>query len=178
MGVFVCNFFWLWRGLQIEKFKKSLVIIDHFHATTILIALFLHFYSPLCISPVDNLLEDHFDDTLDDDVIDDGHEEIDLNDPVERPPEPTVPDERVASSSDEEPPNDNNLDEEEEDVEVEEDDDDHDEVPPTTTNTMTSKMTSTSAKDSETTRKISSLLSELVGDHPSGEVMANREIVR
>jgi len=59
---------------------------------------------PLCISPVDNLLEDHFDDTLDDDVIDDGHEEIDLNDPVERPPEPTVPDERVASSSDEEPP--------------------------------------------------------------------------
>ena len=178
MGVFVCNFFWLWRGLQIEKFKKSLVIIDHFHATTIIIALFLHFYSPLCISPVDNLLEDHFDDTLDDDVIDDGHEEIDLNDPVERPPEPTVPDERVASSSDEEPPNDNNLDEEEEDVEVEEDDDDHDEVPPTTTNTMTSKMTSTSAKDSETTRKISSLLSELVGDHPSGEVMANREIVR
>ena len=178
MGGFVCNFFWLWRGLQIEKFKKSLVIIDHFHATTILIALFLHFYSPLCISPVDNLLEDHFDDTLDDDVIDDGHEEIDLNDPVERPPEPTVPDERVASSSDEEPPNDNNLDEEEEDVEVEEDDDDHDEVPPTTTNTMTSKMTSTSAKDSETTRKISSLLSELVGDHPSGEVMANREIVR
>lgn len=153
-------------------------MIDHFHATTILIALFLHFYSPLCISPVDNLLEDHFDDTLDDDVIDDGHEEIDLNDPVERPPEPTVPDERVASSSDEEPPNDNNLDEEEEDVEVEEDDDDHDEVPPTTTNTMTSKMTSTSAKDSETTRKISSLLSELVGDHPSGEVMANREIVR
>ena len=178
MGGFICNFFWLWRGLQIEKFKKSLVIIDHFHATTILIALFLHFYSPLCISPVDNLLEDHFDDTLDDDVIDDGHEEIDLNDPVERPPEPTVPDERVASSSDEEPPNDNNLDEEEEDVEVEEDDDDHDEVPPTTTNTMTSKMTSTSAKDSETTRKISSLLSELVGDHPSGEVMANREIVR
>ena len=181
MEVFVYNFFWLWRGLQIEKFKKSLVIIDHFHATTILIALFLHFYSPLCISPVDNLLEDHFDDTLDDDVIDDGHEEIDLNDPVERPPEPTVPDERVASSSDEEPPNDNNLDEEEEeeeDVEVEEDDDDHDEVPPTTTNTMTSKMTSTSAKDSETTRKISSLLSELVGDHPSGEVMANREIVR
>ena len=178
MGVFVCNFFWLWRGLQIEKFKKSLVIIDHFHATTIIISLFLHFYSPLCISPVDNLLEDHFDDTLDDDVIDDGHEEIDLNDPVERPPEPTVPDERVASSSDEEPPNDNNLDEEEEDVEVEEDDDDHDEVPPTTTNTMTSKMTSTSAKDSETTRKISSLLSELVGDHPSGEVMANREIVR
>jgi len=134
--------------------------------------------NPLCISPVDNLLEDHFDDTLDDDVIDDGHEEIDLNDPVERPPEPTVPDERVASSSDEEPPNDNNLDEEEEDVEVEEDDDDHDEVPPTTTNTMTSKMTSTSAKDSETTRKISSLLSELVGDHPSGEVMANREIIR
>ena len=178
MGGFICNFFWLWRGLQIEKFKKSLVIIDHFHATTIIIALFLHFYSPLCISPVDNLLEDHFDDTLDDDVIDDGHEEIDLNDPVERPPEPTVPDERVASSSDEEPPNDNNLDEEEEDVEVEEDDDDHDEVPPTTTNTMTSKMTSTSAKDSETTRKISSLLSELVGDHPSGEVMANREIVR
>ena len=172
------SIFWLWRGLQIEKFKKSLVIIDHFHATTIIIALFLHFYSPLCISPVDNLLEDHFDDTLDDDVIDDGHEEIDLNDPVERPPEPTVPDERVASSSDEEPPNDNNLDEEEEDVEVEEDDDDHDEVPPTTTNTMTSKMTSTSAKDSETTRKISSLLSELVGDHPSGEVMANREIVR
>ena len=178
MGGFICNFFWLWRGLQIEKFKKSLVIIDHFHATTIIIALFLHFYSPLCISPVDNLLEDHFDDTLDDDVIDDGHEEIDLNDPVERPPEPTVPDERVASSSDEEPPNDNNLDEEEEDVEVEEEDDDHDEVPPTTTNTMTSKMTSTSAKDSETTRKISSLLSELVGDHPSGEVMANREIVR
>ena len=178
MGGFICNFLWLWRGLQIEKFKKSLVIIDHFHATTIIIALFLHFYSPLCISPVDNLLEDHFDDTLDDDVIDDGHEEIDLNDPVERPPEPTVPDERVASSSDEEPPNDNNLDEEEEDVEVEEDDDDHDEVPPTTTNTMTSKMTSTSAKDSETTRKISSLLSELVGDHPSGEVMANREIVR
>merc|ERR1712183_384180 len=120
---------------------------------------------PLCISPVDNLLEDHFDDTLDDDVIDDGHEEIDLNDPVERPPEPTVPDERVASSSDEEPPH-NNLEEEEEDDEEEEED--HDEVPQSslTMNTMlTSKMTSTSAKESETTRKISSLLSELVGDH-------------
>merc|ERR1712088_1126812 len=113
--------------------------------------------NPLCISPVDNLLEDHFDDTLDDDVIDDGHEEIDLNDPVERPPEPTVPDERVASSSDEEPPN-NNLEEEEEDDEEEED---HDEVPqssPTMNTMLTSKMTSTSAKESETTRKISSLL--------------------
>ena len=122
-------------------------------------------------------MEDHFDDTLDDDVIDDGHEEIDLNDPVERPPEPTVPDERVASSSDEEPPN-NNLEEEEEDDEEEED---HDEVPqssPTMNTMLTSKMTSTSAKESETTRKISSLLSELVGDNPSGEVMANREIVR
>ena len=64
----------------------------------------------------------------------------------------------------------------------EEEEDDHDEVPQSsprpTKNTMTSKMTSTSAKESETTRKISSLLSELVGDHPSGEAFANREIVR
>jgi len=108
-----------------------------------------------------DLLEDNFDDTLDVDVIDqdddeddidDGHEEIDLNDPVERPPEPTVPDERVASSSsssDEELALDNVND-----------------------------VIETSAKE-ETNRKISSLLSELVGDHPHGEVTSNKiEVVR
>ena len=108
-----------------------------------------------------DLLEDNFDDTLDvdvidqddaEDAIDDGHEEIDLNDPVERPPEPTVPDERVASSSsssDEELALDNVND-----------------------------VIETSAKE-ETNRKISSLLSELVGDHPHGEVTSNKiEVVR
>ena len=154
------------------------------HLYTHIIFSFFSIFSPLSISP-DNLLEDHFDDTLDDDVIDDGHEEIDLNDPVERPPEPTVPDERVASSSDEELPPNNNLKEESsesgesgESGDDEEGEDDHDEVPQSSPPTMTSKMTSTSAKESETTRKISSLLSELVGDHPSGEAFANREIVR
>ena len=109
-----------------------------------------------------DLLEDNFDDTLDDDVIDDGHDEIDLNDPVERPPEPTVPDERVASSSDEEPP----------DLEqgsgLEQPQKINDDV--STTTKVVSK--------EETTRKISSLLSELVGDHPNGEVHNKIEIVR
>lgn len=70
---------------------------------------------------------DHFEDTrgLDEDT-DEDQEEIDLADD-DRPPEPSVPDERP---------------------------EDH-EVPPI-------------AKD-ETTRKISSLLSELVGDHPVGD---------
>ena len=108
-----------------------------------------------------DLLEDNFDDTLDDDVIDDGHDEIDLNDPVERPPEPTVPDERVASSSDEEPP----------DLEqgsgLEQPQKINDDV-------STTKVVS----KEETTRKISSLLSELVGDHPNGEVHNKIEIVR
>lgn len=104
-----------------------------------------------------DLLEDNFDDTLDDDVIDDGHDEIDLNDPVERPPEPTVPDERVASSSDEEPP-----DLEQGGLEQPQNDD-------VSTKVVTKE---------ETTRKISSLLSELVGDHPNGEVHNKIEIVR
>ena len=86
-----------------------------------------------------DLLEDNFDDTLEVMTEDDGHEEIDLNDPVERPPEPTVPDERVASSSEEEePPNE--------------------------------EMLVVTSKEAETTRKISSLLSELVGDHPNGGI--------
>jgi hypothetical protein len=106
--------------------------------------------------------EDTYDDTLpvvldviddeddDDDASADGHEEIDLNDdaggvtgdddPVERPPEPTVPDERIGSSSDEEA---------EEVFEAAE------------------EKVKIFTKD-ETTRKISNLLSELAGDHPSG----------
>lgn len=80
----------------------------------------------------DEGVHEEFDDTL---VLDD-HEEIDLNDgedPLERPPEPTVPDERCVSSS-------------------------GSEDEPIT------------AKD-ETSRKISSLLSELVGDRPAGEAV-------
>ena len=75
------------------------------------------------------------DETFDDTtlVMEDGQEEIDLNndsdhDPLERPPEPTVPDERVSSDDE---------------------------------GTTTSDQKKFSSKD-ETTRKISSLLSELV----------------
>merc|ERR1712223_904447 len=76
------------------------------------------------------------DETFDDTLVIDGHEEIDLNDddPLERPPEPTVPDERVSSDEEGQPQEQPQL------------------------------------KD-ETTRKISSLLSELVGDRPAGEAM-------
>ena len=83
----------------------------------------------------DEGVHEEFDDTL---VIDedDDHEEIDLNDSdiPERPPEPTVPDERVSSDDDQAQ--------------------EQEQVP----------------KD-ETTRKISSLLSELVGDRPAGEAV-------
>ena len=78
--------------------------------------------------------EETYDDNLVLDVIEDDHEEIDLKDtsdedPLERPPEPTVPDERVSSDEAEHAEN---------------------EFHP---------------KD-ETSRKISSILSELVGDRP------------
>ena len=85
------------------------------------------------------------DETFDDTLVIDGHEEIDLNDsddPLERPPEPTVPDERVSSDEEGSAP------------------------PPPASNNQEKN----SSKD-ETTRKISSLLSELVGDRPSGEAM-------
>ncbi len=91
--------------------------------------------------PHDEGVHEEFDDTL----VLDGHEEIDLNDeedPLERPPEPTVPDERVSSAS------------------GSSDDDNH----------TTSHQQDIIAKD-ETTRKISSLLSELVGDRPAGEAV-------
>jgi len=77
--------------------------------------------------------EETYDDNLVLDVIEDDHEEIDLKDsdedPLERPPEPTVPDERVSSDEAENPEPEFNP------------------------------------KD-ETSRKISSILSELVGDRP------------
>ena len=106
----------------------------------------------------DEGVHEEFEDTL----ILDGSEEIDLNDedPLERPPEPTVPDERVSSSSDNEvePGNSetgnseagnsetgNSQDEQEIQGGLELDD------------------------ESETARKISTILTSLVGDRPSGE---------
>ena len=82
--------------------------------------------------------EETYDDNLVLDVIEDDQEEIDLKDdeeedPLERPPEPTVPDERVSSDG-------------EADI-------------PDSGSDYTSK--------DETTRKISSMLSELVGDRPN-----------
>lgn len=72
-------------------------------------------------------------------VLDD-HEEIDLNgeDPLERPPEPTVPDERCISSS---------------------------------SGSQEDQEAANNVVKDETSRKISSLLSELVGDRPAGEAV-------
>jgi len=86
------------------------------------------------------------DETFDDTLVIDGHEEIDLNDddPLERPPEPTVPDERVSSDDESHSPQ---------------------EQPQTEAGLF---VTEIGLKD-ETTRKISTLLSELVGDRPVGE---------
>merc|ERR1712241_1028117 len=74
------------------------------------------------------------DETFDDTLVIDGHEEIDLNDddPLERPPEPTVPDERVSSDEEGHSP-------------------------------QEQPQTVLASKD-ETTRKISNLLESLVGD--------------
>ena len=105
---------------------------------------------------MDEGVHEEFDDTL---VI---TEEIDLNDstedvnngadPLERPPEPTVPDERV--SSDEESSSINN------------DQDNVQEVIGKPNNSET-----------QTQRKISNLLSELVGDHPAGEHATRPDLV-
>ena len=88
--------------------------------------------------------EETYDDNLVLDVIEDDQEEIDLKDeeedPLERPPEPTVPDERVSSDG------------EAEELEIHE-----------------QPETDYTPKD-ETTRKISSMLSELVGDRPNNVV--------
>ena len=74
--------------------------------------------------------DETFDDTT---LVMDSQEEIDLNDsdhdPLERPPEPTVPDERVSSDDE---------------------------------GTTTPSQQKTPSSKDETTRKISSLLSELV----------------
>merc|ERR1711899_89150 len=81
------------------------------------------------------------DETFDDTLVIDGHEEIDLNDddPLERPPEPTVPDERVSSDEEGHSP-------------------------------QEQPQTVLASKD-ETTRKISNLLESLVGDRPAGEAI-------
>merc|ERR1712008_328039 len=96
------------------------------------------------------------DETFDDTMVLDGHEEIDLNDmeePQERPPEPTVPDERVdQSSSDEE------------------------ESSQPQAHPQGQPQGQSQLKD-ETSRKISSLLSELVGDRPAGEAMHRPDLV-
>jgi len=93
------------------------------------------------------------DETFDDTLVIDGHEEIDLNDedPLERPPEPTVPDERV--SSDEEGHSDG-----------------HSRGHSGRHSPQEQPQREVTLKD-ETSRKISSLLSELVGDRPAGEAM-------
>merc|ERR1711971_1183920 len=96
------------------------------------------------------------DETFDDTMVLDGHEEIDLNEieePQERPPEPTVPDERVDQSSSDE----------EESSQPQE-------------RPQGQPQGESQLKD-ETSRKISSLLSELVGDRPAGEAMHRPDLV-
>jgi len=117
------------------------------------------------------------DETFDDTMVLDGHEEIDLNDmeePQERPPEPTVPDERVDQSSSDE----------EESSQPQE----HPQGQPQgqsqgdflgdflNAHPQGHPQGQSQLKD-ETSRKISSLLSELVGDRPAGEAMHRPDLV-
>ena len=97
----------------------------------------------------DEGVHEEFDDTL----VLEGHEEIDLNDEdiLERPPEPTVPDERVSSGG-------SSPDESSEDKTSSSEDNLEDML----------ALPADEVTD-ETTRKISTILSSLVGDRPSGE---------
>jgi len=117
------------------------------------------------------------DETFDDTLILDGHEEIDLDDmeePQERPPEPTVPDERVDQSSSDE----------EESSQPHERPQGQPQGHPQgdflgdflSANPQGHPQGQSQLKD-ETSRKISSLLSELVGDRPAGEAMHRPDLV-
>ena len=106
----------------------------------------------------------------------DGHEEIDLNEieePQERPPEPTVPDERVDQSSSDE----------EESSQPQERPQGQPQGQPQGDflgdflgHPQGHPQGQSQLKD-ETSRKISSLLSELVGDRPAGEAMHRPDLV-
>jgi len=116
------------------------------------------------------------DETFDDTMVLDGHEEIDLNEieePQERPPEPTVPDERVDQSSSDE----------EESSQPQERPQGQPEGQPQGDflgdflgHPQGHPQGQSQLKD-ETSRKISSLLSELVGDRPAGEAMHRPDLV-
>merc|ERR1712203_244643 len=112
------------------------------------------------------------DETFDDTMVLDGHEEIDLNEieePQERPPEPTVPDERVdQSSSDEE--------ESSQPQERPQGQPQGDFLGDFLGHPQGHPQGQSQLKD-ETSRKISSLLSELVGDRPAGEAMHRPDLV-
>ena len=104
---------------------------------------------------LDEGVHEEFDDTLvitEEIDLNDSTEDVNSGDPLERPPEPTVPDERV--SSDEESSSINN---------------DQDNVQEVTGKPNNS--------ETQTQRKISNLLSELVGDHPAGEHATRPDLV-
>merc|ERR1712008_575059 len=113
------------------------------------------------------------DETFDDTMVLDGHEEIDLNDmqePQERPPEPTVPDERVDQSSSDE----------EEFSQPQEHPQGQPQGQPQGDflgDFLNAHPQGQSQLKDETSRKISSLLSELVGDRPEGEAMHRPDLV-
>jgi len=116
------------------------------------------------------------DETFDDTMVLDGHEEIDLNEieePQERPPEPTVPDERVDQSSSDEEESSQPQERPQGQPQGQPQGDFLDDF---LGHPQGHPQGQSQLKD-ETSRKISSLLSELVGDRPAGEAMHRPDLV-
>jgi len=117
------------------------------------------------------------DETFDDTMVLDGHEEIDLNEieePQERPPEPTVPDERVDQSSSDEEESSQPQERPQGQPQGQSQGDFLGDF--LNAHPQGHPQGESQLKD-ETSRKISSLLSELVGDRPAGEAMHRPDLV-